>query len=252
MANLHDMVAHIDDYLAVPQYPDFCPNGLQVEGKSDINKIVTGVTACQALLDKAVELNADAVIVHHGYFWKNESPNVVGFKRKRLHTLLNHEISLLGYHLPLDVHLECGNNSQLAVKLDLSIKERFDVDGVPALLFWGQCQRKLSGSEMVAKIKERLQRAPLYVPGKHEYIDTVVWCTGAGQRYIEDAVRLGAQAFITGEASEQTVHIARETGIHFYACGHHATERYGVEALGNYLAGQFGVEHQFIDIDNPA
>jgi dinuclear metal center YbgI/SA1388 family protein len=220
-------------------------NGWQVQGRFEISKLITGVTANQALLDAAIQLNADAILVHHGYFWKNENPSLVGIKFNRIATLIRHQINLIAYHLPLDVHPVYGNNVQLASKLDLKIiqQDRF--------LCIGQLKQPVAGDRFAAKISEALNREPFYIPGCSSFIQKIAWCTGKGGEFIEAALAHGVDAFLTGEASLKTVDVARETGLHFYAAGHHATERYGVQAVGEHLSEKFGLEHQFIDIDNP-
>ena len=244
---LHD----VDTALGINSVPDYCPNGLQVAGKSDIKKIVTGVTACQALLEAALLEQADAILVHHGYFWKHENPCIVGIKRERLRFLLEHDLNLLAYHLPLDIHHEWGNNTQLAARLSIEIEERISVDGVRDLLCIGSLPTAQSSAEMTEHVQQALGRIPLVIEAGDHTIKKVAWCTGAAQRYITQAAECGADAYISGEISESTVHSAREMGIHYIAAGHHATERYGVQALGEYIAKKFGLDHQFIDIDNP-
>jgi len=242
---------YLHNLLSVDQFSDYCPNGLQVEGRREINKIVSGVTACQALLDAAIECQADAVFVHHGYFWKNEASVISGMKRKRLATLLAHDMNLFAYHLPLDAHLVYGNNVQLAQVLQLQMTDCADLDGNPNMLFFGSVLEKMSGPMFAQHIAQCLQREPLYVSGTSDSVEKVAWCSGAAQSFIEQALLHDADAYISGEVSEQTVHIAREAGIHFYAGGHHATERYGIKALGEHLQQRFALEHEFIDIDNP-
>jgi len=248
MTSRQDIVNHIDTLLDVGCYRDYCPNGLQVEGRGRIEHIVSGVTASQALIEAAIEHDADALLVHHGYFWKGESPVITGIKRQRIQRLLESGINLLAYHLPLDGHAELGNNAQLARVLDFSIDE---VTGDSGLLYVGRPKQACSGEQLAAHIDSCLDRTPQHIAAEKP-IETVAWCTGGAQSYIEEAAELGVDAFITGEISEKTVHIAREMEIHFYAAGHHATERYGVQALGDHLATHFGLKHRFIDIDNPA
>jgi len=247
MASRQELEQHIHEQLQVDRFKDYCPNGLQVEGRATIQKFVSGVTASQALIDAAIEKGADALLVHHGYFWKGESAVISGIKRRRVKQLLEHDVNLFAYHLPLDAHTELGNNAQLARVLDLTPQ---GTAGDMDILWHGETPRAMSGPELASHIENALQRTPQYISAETE-IQRVAWCTGAAQSYIEQAVELGVDAFITGEISEQTVHIARETGIHFFAAGHHATERYGVQALGQHLAEVFGLEHTFIDIDNP-
>ncbi|AFH94959.1 TPA: type 2 GTP cyclohydrolase I [Providencia stuartii] len=238
----------INNELKVSEFQDYAPNGLQVEGRSHVQKIVTGVTACQALLDKAVEMNADAVIVHHGYFWKNEPVVIKGMKRKRLKTLLENDINLYGYHLPLDAHPHLGNNTQLAHIMGVKI------DGhIEPLMPFGYFDQPITPAELTERLETHLGRKALHCgdTGKQE-IRQIAWCTGGGQGFILQAAEFGVDAFVTGEVSEQTIHIAREMGIHFYSAGHHATERYGIKALTQWLVDNHGLDAVFIDIDNPA
>ena len=249
---LTDLTAYLDRLLAVATFRDYCPNGLQVEGRAEVRTLVGGVTACQALLDAAVARGADAVLVHHGYFWKGEDPRLIGMKRQRLATLLRHDLSLLAYHLPLDAHPELGNNVQLARVLDLTVTGTLAVEaGAPGLVLVGEPAQPQSGTAFAAHLSARLGREPLYIPGGDQPIRRLAWCTGGAQALIEQAVHAGVDAFITGEASEQTTHIARENGLHFFAAGHHATERYGVAALGAHVAEHFGLHFHLVDIDNP-
>lgn len=231
---------------------DYAPNGLQVEGKSAVSKIITGVTACQALLDYAVERQADAVLVHHGYFWKNENPLIRGMKANRIRTLLKNEINLYGYHLPLDVHPTLGNNALLAAMLGIENLQPLEQSAV-SIPVYGELKTALSGLELAARLEQVLQRQPLHCgDNAPEQIRTVALCTGGGQDYIDLAAAQGIDAFITGEVSERTIHSAREQGIHFYAAGHHATERCGIKALGEWLQQYYDLEVEFKDIDNPA
>ena len=247
MASRQEIEQHINELLEPERFRDYCPNGLQVEGRATIEHLVSGVTASQSLIDAAIEQGADALLVHHGYFWKGESPLITGIKRRRVKALLDHNINLLAYHLPLDAHPELGNNAQLARVLDFTPQ---GTAGDMDLLWHGETARVMTGQELASHIENALQRAPQHISAETE-IRRVAWCTGGAQSYIEQAVELGVDAFITGEISEQTVHIARETGIHFFAAGHHATERYGVQALGEQVADVLGLQHTFIDIDNP-
>jgi dinuclear metal center YbgI/SA1388 family protein len=250
-AQLSDIIRLCETTLQPECYRDYCPNGLQVEGSSEVTRIVSGVTASQALIDAAIEQNAQAILVHHGYFWTGESPQVVGMKRNRLKALLENDISLLAYHLPLDGHPELGNNARLAQLLNLSVERGMEPDNEHSIGLLGQLAEPVSGEEFAAFIEVKLGRKPFHVTGTDKPIKRVAWCSGAAQSMIDQAAELGADAYLTGEVSEPTVHSARELGIHFYAAGHHATERYGVQALGDYLAEQLGIEHVFIDIDNP-
>lgn len=233
------------------QFKDYCPNGLQVEGRDSVVKLVSGVTACQALIDAAIEADADAILVHHGYFWRGEDQSLTGIKKSRIEALLRHNISLFAYHLPLDAHAEFGNNVQLASVLELSIEGELGKQNNHPIGLTGSPGEGTTFESFGAHIAEKLGREPLAIEGGSGSIRSVAWCTGAAQSYIELAVAAGVDAYVTGEVSEPTVHIARESGLHFFSAGHHATERYGVQALGAYLAEKFELEHQFIDIDNP-
>ncbi|MDP5291179.1 Nif3-like dinuclear metal center hexameric protein [Oceanimonas sp. CHS3-5] len=239
--------------LKVDAIRDYCPNGLQVEGRAEVRHIVTGVTASQALIDRAVALGADAILVHHGYFWKGESQPVRGMKRRRLKALLSHDINLYAYHLPLDIAPGLGNNAQLASLLGIRVTGPLECDNPLSVAMAGELDAPMSGSELAARIEQRLGRRVLHVgEDGPEQIRRVGWCTGGGQGYIDLAAEQGMDAFISGEVSEQTVHSARELGVHFFAAGHHATERYGVKALGEWLAAEHAVKVDFVDIDNPA
>lgn len=231
---------------------DYCPNGLQIEGKREIKRIITGVTASQDLIDKAVELNADAILVHHGYFWKGESEAIRGMKGTRIRTLIKNDINLYGYHLPLDIHPELGNNAELARLLDIHVEG--GLEGHPqSVAMYGRLAQPVSGAEFSMRINQVLDRQPLHIAPNDadKMIETVGWCTGGGQDYIELAAQHGLDAFVSGEISERTTYSARELGIHYFSAGHHATERYGIKALGEWLAQEHGLDVTFIDIDNP-
>jgi len=245
------LIAALDSLLEPGQFRDYAPNGLQVEGRSEIKRLVTGVTASQALLDAAVEWQADAILVHHGYFWKGEDACIRGIKRNRLKTLLDQDINLLAYHLPLDAHATLGNNARLGELLGLKVTGGLEPGNPRSIGLVGELESPLSATEFAERIAAVLQREPQHIAGGPEKIRTVGWCTGGAQGYIEKAVALGLDAFISGEISEPTFHSAQENGIHYFAAGHHATERYGAEAVGEHLAEQFGLEHRFIDIPNP-
>ncbi len=235
--------------LDINRFRDYCPNGLQVEGRQQISHLVTGVTASLALLEAAQAAGADAVLVHHGFFWRGEDPRVIGPRQRRLKLLLSNDINLYAYHLPLDAHPVMGNNAQLAARLGLSVSSRF---GEQDLGWLGSASPTLTCIGDLAQLVEQvLGRAPLLIGDPAQVIGPVAWCTGAAQQSLADAIEAGARTYLSGEISEQTVHLARESGVAYLACGHHATERYGVQAVGEHLAQQFGLRHQFIDVPNP-
>lgn len=251
MTQLTDITTYLHTLLNLDRIQDYCPNGLQVAGRTHIQKIITGVTACQDLLNAAITAKADAILVHHGYFWKGEDACITGIKQQRLNTLLKNNVSLLAYHLPLDVHPVYGNNAQLGKLLDITLVDRFSVKDGLELLCLGKLSCDYQGEDFATHLAQKLNRAPLHISNTKKPIRNVAWCTGAAQDFIETAIHKGADAYITGEISERTVHIARESGIHLFAAGHHATERFGVIALGEHLAERFDIAHAFIDIDNP-
>lgn len=244
------LLQEIEQFLNVNVISDYCPNGLQVEGKAQIKRIVSGVTASQALIDAAIELQADAILVHHGYFWKGEDQRIVGMKQRRIKALLTHDINLLAYHLPLDVHPEVGNNVQLAQRLGLTMTGPLEPGNPHSVGLIGTLDTPLSADGFAARIESVLGRAPL-VFDQHKPIQSVAWCTGGAQGYIEQAIAAGVDAYLTGEVSERTFHEAQENGISFFAAGHHATERYGVQALGEWLVKRFNIEHHYIECPNP-
>jgi dinuclear metal center YbgI/SA1388 family protein len=243
---IKQLVNYCNDYLQIDQFSDYCPNGLQLQGKNQIRKIVTGVSATQALIDAAVMNKADALLVHHGFFWKGENPVLTGMKYRRIKALMKHNINLLAYHLPLDAHRQVGNNVQLANALNIKKLHRFGNQQISVI---GSI-KSISGKNLAQKLDKLLHRNPLHIDCNRE-IKKLAICTGAAQSYIQDAVEQGADAFISGEISENTVHIARENNIHYFAAGHHATERFGVQALGQHLTEKFAITSEFIDIDNP-
>lgn len=242
---LDELCHFCDDYLSVSDFTDFCPNGLQVEGKHHINHLVSGVTASLDLIDAAIQQNADAILVHHGYFWKGESQTLVGYKGKRIRQLMQNDISLLAYHLPLDYHPTVGNNAQLAQRMGWLVTGQQDG------LWLGELSQPCSVDEVLDDLGEKIDSNPLLIYGGERLVLRIAWCTGAAQSYIEKAAAIGVDLYISGEISEQTVHVAREMGIHYIAAGHHATERYGVQALGQLLANRFSIYHEYVDIDNP-
>lgn len=242
-----DLVAYCDEQLNSAAISDYCPNGLQVDATQYASVIVSAVTASERAIDRAIELEADVLLVHHGYFWKGESPALTGMKGRRIAKLFRHNLSLLAYHLPLDLHPVVGNNAQLARLLGWEGYAASD-DG---LIWMAQFDDPVSAENIVSLLGEKLQRQPLHIEAQKPLLSRVAWCTGAAQSMLLEASRLGAQMFISGEISEPTVHTAREMDIHYVAAGHHATERYGVKALGEHLSERFGLTHYFVDMDNP-
>lgn len=242
------LVHYCNELLQIDSFQDYCPNGLQVEGRATIQTIVSGVTASLALLEAAKAHQADLILVHHGYFWRGNSPVITGMMQRRLALLLKEDMNLLAYHLPLDAHEELGNNARLAQVLDLDSQGPLATN---KLVFHGHLKKPCSPAVLVKLLREKLGQKPMHISGKAREISSIAWCTGAAQDNIDIAVELGVDAFLSGEISERTVHSARETGVHYFACGHHATERYGVQALGEHLAQRFELKHHFIDIDNP-
>ncbi|AEC21649.1 hypothetical protein PT7_3109 [Pusillimonas sp. T7-7] len=245
----------LENTLQAQRFKDYCPNGLQVEGKTSISHIITGVTATQALLETAIERNADAVLVHHGWFWKNESPVIRGIKRERLALALGHKLNVFAYHLPLDAHPTLGNNAQLGRVL--GFEPELDEDGNPlrcgpdGLIWLGRIPGGKTLEQLGESLCNSLQRQPLLVGNLQQDIHRIAWCTGGAQGMMQAAVDAGVDAYLTGEASEPTYHLAQETDTAFIGAGHHATERYGVQALGQAIAAEFGIRVDFVDIDNP-
>jgi dinuclear metal center YbgI/SA1388 family protein len=249
MTDIRDIARHADELLEAGRFADYCPNGLQVEGGRPVRLLVSGVTASRAFIEAAIDRGADALLVHHGYFWKGEDARITGMKRERLRLLLAHDVSLLAYHLPLDAHPELGNNAQLAARLGFAVEGPLREDGIGLV---GSLPGPLDADALCAHLEAGLGRRPLWIPGGPASIRRVGWCTGAAQGFIGQAAALGLDAYISGEISEQTVHVAREAGIHYFAAGHHATERDGARALGARLADIFKLQHEFIDVENPA
>ena len=248
---LHRLCDFCDDYLRVSEFQDYCPNGLQVESTTEVNHIVAGVTASLALIDAAIEVGADTLLVHHGYFWKGESQPIAGFKGRRIRRLIQNNINLLAYHLPLDAHPVVGNNAQLAKVMGWSTDGSFGSVGQHDIVFHGHLGSETSLEALSSEIGSKLDSQPMSISAGDKAIKTIAWCTGAAQSYIEAAAERGIDAFVSGEVSEHTFHFAREAGIHYIAAGHHATERYGVQALAVELAQRFELRQQFIDIPNP-
>jgi len=246
---LTELVYHINELLNIDKFNDYAPNGLQLEGSNQINKLATAVTASLDVVQKAVDMNADALLVHHGYFWKGENQTITGMKKTRLELLIKNDISLLAYHLPLDAHPEYGNNACLGKMFGITTTDVMDKQGVGNI---GYLDEPVVLSEFAAKVSQVLSRQALVISAGNHPIKRIAWCSGGAQKYLIKAAAMGADVYLSGEISESTVHEARELGVHYIAAGHHATERYGVQALGEHLDAAFGVEHQYIEIDNPA
>jgi dinuclear metal center YbgI/SA1388 family protein len=245
------LLKSLDTLLEPARFKDYCPNGLQVEGRDEILKIVSGVTASLAFLQAAVDANADAVLVHHGLFWRGQDGCVTGWMRQRLALALAHNINVIAYHLPMDAHPALGNNAQLAEQLDWFVTGRF---GDQQLGFLGTPKH---GSlpdvgALAQQIENKLGRGVTLVRGHDGPLERIAWCTGGAQSYFEEAIAQGAQVFVTGEISEPQAHYARECGVSYIACGHHASERFGAPAVAAHMANELGLVHAFIDIDNPA
>ena len=252
MSTKYIVRASLERYLAellqIAKFHDYCPNGLQVEGRDRIQRLVTGVSANQALIKEAIIQKADAILVHHGYFWKNEASIITHTKKQRLNLLLSHDINLFAYHLPLDANMILGNNVELGRILGIEAIENFGEQG---LLFRGELSTPVSLETFSNKIATCLQRIPLVIGGLNRMIKKIVWCTGGAQSYFHQIAAMEVDVYLTGEASEFVTALSKESGVAFIAAGHHATERYGIKALGAHLAMQFGLEHIHVDIDNP-
>ena len=247
MVKLKELLLYTQALMQAECFKDYCPNGLQVEGKSEVRKIVTGVTASMALLEAAKQASADLILVHHGYFWRNEDARIVGIKRNRLAFLLKNDLNLIAYHLPLDVHPELGNNVQLARKLNIV---PMGFAGESNIVSYGTLTQPMKLKEFATQLGLALQRTPLIIGDLEKIVSNIAWCTGAAQGYIDIAIELGVDVFISGEISEQTTHQSVESGVSYISAGHHVTERYGIQALGEHLAEKFNISHEFIDINN--
>lgn len=245
------LTAYLQQHLECDKYVDYAPNGLQIEGKNNIKRICTAVTASQEAIDSAIEQNADALLVHHGFFWRGENAVITGMKRRRIAQLMKHDVNLYAYHLPLDCHTKLGNNACIAQRLDIRDVQMHTAGKTMNLLWSGLLSTSMDAGALAEIITEKFQRSPLYVTGTTKPIQRLAWCSGAAQDFIEDAYHLGVDAYLSGEVSERTYYQAQELGIHYFACGHHASERYGIQALGLHLADHFDLQYQFIDSDNP-
>lgn len=240
---------YMDGLLEAARFRDYCPNGLQVEGRAEVRRVVCGVTASQALLDEAVRRRADAILVHHGWFWKSDDSCITGIRRKRMATLIGADINLFAYHLPLDAHPDLGNNAELARLAGWRIEGRF---GDQEIGFIGApVATPVTAAVVAGTLEALLKRAMLVVGAVDRPVARLAWCSGGAQSMFEQAIQAGADCFVSGEISEQTVHLARESGVPYIAAGHHATERFGVMALGAHLQEKFGLDCEFVDIDSP-
>jgi dinuclear metal center YbgI/SA1388 family protein len=250
MAERIEVEAFLQQLLQPEAFKDYGPNGLQVEGRPQVRSIASGVTASLAFIDAALAAGADTLLVHHGLFWRGQDGRLTGWLKARVARLLAHELNLFAYHLPLDAHPELGNNAQLGLRLGLAADARF---GDQELGFIGPAPGALDTvAGLVQAVRDQLGREAVLVPGDGRPLRRIAWCTGGAQGHFEDAIAAGADAFLTGEISEPQAHLARETGVAFLACGHHASERFGAPAVAAAVAARFGLAHRFIEIDNPA
>ncbi len=249
MATASEINSYLASLLEVSRFKDYGPNGLQVEGRGEVRCLVTGVTASLALIEAAADAGADALLVHHGLFWRGQDGRLTGWLKQRVARLMAHDINLFAYHLPLDAHAVWGNNTQLGARLGWAADTHF---GEQALGCLATVEAPLTATGLAVQLERVLARVPCVLPGDGRPLRRVAWCTGGAQSYFDAAIAAGADVFLTGEMSEPQAHLSRETGVAFIACGHHASERYGALALGEHLAAHFGLNHRFIDIDNPA
>ena len=248
MASLNTIVEYCNTLLAVDTFKDYAPNGLQIEGREEVQCIVAGVTASEALIDAAIEHNADLLLVHHGYFWQGEDPCLVGMKGRRIRKLIKNNMSLVGYHLPIDAHHVYGNNIQLAERFGITVESSLDKQGVGNI---GHLKNSMSLVSFSERVATQLSRQPLVISGGSHPVSKIGWCSGGAQKYLTQAAAMGVDTFLSGEISENTVHEARELGVHYISAGHHATERYGIQSLASHLSVEFNIAHYFVDIDNP-
>lgn len=249
MAPRKEIDRYLAELLGVERFRDYGPNGLQVEGRAEVRHVVSGVTASLALIDAAIAAGADTIVVHHGLFWRGQDGRLTGWLKERVARLLKHDINLFAYHLPLDAHPELGNAAQLGLRLGLAADAAFGEQNLGSI---GAAGPHVDAAALAAAVARTLGRTPTLLPGDGRPLARIAWCTGGAQGYFDAAIAAGADAYITGEISEPQAHLSRETGVAYLACGHHASERYGAQALAAHVAERFGLEHRFIDIDNPA
>lgn len=251
MISRFDLTNYLQNLLDCNNFNDYAPNGLQVEGNARISSICTAVTASASIIDEASRLKADALLVHHGYFWRGEDSVITGIKYQRISRLIESKMNLLAYHLPLDCHAELGNNACIGKLLDLQSITRHPASKTPDLLWAGSFPKAITASACADLLQDRFKRAPLLIDGGNSLINRIAWCSGGAQDFITEAHALGADAYISGEVSERTYYLAKELGIHYFSCGHHATERFGIQALGEHIAHHFNIPHRFLDCENP-
>jgi dinuclear metal center YbgI/SA1388 family protein len=258
MAKRLDIELELNQLLLPDRFKDYGPNGLQVEGKPEVSRLVSGVTASLALIEAAAAAGADALLVHHGLFWRGQDGRLTGWLKARVECLMDHRMSLFAYHLPLDAHPELGNNARWGAEMGWRAQSQFGEQNLGCLApINGDEDSGHSGSSLTVdgladRVNQVLKRQPVVVHGDGRTLRRVAWCSGGAQSYFESAIAAGADVYLTGEISEPQAHLSRETGVAFLACGHHASERYGAPAVGEFLATTLGVEHRFIDIENPA
>lgn len=251
MAKLQDIIQWCDQTLKSPEFKDYAPNGLQIEGKTEVRKILAAVTASQDAIDAAIRENADLLLVHHGYFWKGEAYPITGMRGKRIKSLIQHDISLLAYHLPLDSHPSLGNNAAIADLLKLERIEALDPSERHPIGNIGYLNQPMPVEEFKTFVSEKLKFDVTHLPADKNMIEKVGFCTGGAQDFIVKAAEQGCDAYISGEVSERTFYEAKELGVHYFACGHHATERYGVQRLGQTISEQFDIEYVYFELNNP-
>lgn len=251
MIKKNELALYLHDFLDCGNYTDYAPNGMQIEGTNEIRRICTAVTASYEAITQAISWQADALLVHHGYFWRGEEQVITGIKRQRIAALLVNDINLLAYHLPLDCHVSLGNNACLAKYLGIDSPEMHKAGNTTNLLWSGQLPQSMNASLLTQQLETLFKRTPLHIAGHDRPISRIAWCSGGAQDFIVEASQLGVDAFLSGEVSERTYYQAKELGIDYYSCGHHATERYGIEALGRHLSDKFKLEHVFFDSNNP-
>ena len=251
MAKLQDIIQWCDQTLKSTEFKDYAPNGLQIEGKTEVRKILAAVTASQDAIDAAIRENADLLLVHHGYFWKGEAYPITGMRGKRIKSLIQHDISLLAYHLPLDSHPSLGNNAAIADLLKLERIEALDPSERHPIGNIGYLNQPMPVEEFKKFVSEKLKFDAIHLPADKTMIEKVGFCTGGAQDFIVKAAEQGCDAYISGEVSERTFYEAKELGVHYFACGHHATERYGVQRLGQAISEQFDIEYVYFELNNP-